>query len=488
MESKLLLLLLITLAKTVLSRVTVLSPKALAEQFKGPLKASYSNFGRIPYGYTLTGRVYFDPTNSFADMACYPITSIHIPKVQKLDETPIVMVDRGACKFVDKVQNVENIGGHLALLVDNRPNEDPSLVIMSDDEKMKGDSLGIPGVLISYEDGLIIKKFYRANKDNQKILKSILLEIEFEMEHDSNQVNYSIYFSSEHFNVYRSFEKLFYFHTFLRYNTKLKPYYVTNQLAFGEEVLKEPKENCFSGGKYCIYPRFDLNITDGRRILMENIRQKCIYNDSYVKLNQTDIYWNYMNYFYLNCIGNGTQAKNFTDECSIDSMEATNVDPNSISSCLYKSFGVNNNESEIFTSYLLNRNSDYLIRENNILKADRENKENHNINLIPKLLINNRTFWGSWNGENIFEAICASFKNKPEVCYDEGAFEKENSPGMSMGIVILIIILVIVFNIIIFILCRRYIKGRISDKIKETDMTDRINTVVSNYLALKETK
>ncbi len=102
-------------------------------------------------------------------------------------------------------------------------------------------------------------------------------------------------------------------------------------------------------------------------------------------------------------------------------------------------------------------------------------------------MINNRTFYGSWKGENIFEALCAAYKHKPKVCYDEGAFEPDEE-GISLITVIIIIVSVLVFDLLLFLICRRFIKRRITNKVDETDINLKINEVVSNYLALKEEK
>ena len=47
--------------------------------------------------------------------------------------------------------------------------------MMPDDGR--GNEVTIPGVLISYEDGLILKDYYTKNKMNKTLLQSIKLEI-----------------------------------------------------------------------------------------------------------------------------------------------------------------------------------------------------------------------------------------------------------------------------------------------------------------------
>ncbi len=89
------LFILITLLKLTFSDIFIKSPKELKEKFGGkPIKCSLSNFGRIPYGYNLIGRLHYDPINQDVDMACKDINTMQIDENHSIDESPIVMVDR----------------------------------------------------------------------------------------------------------------------------------------------------------------------------------------------------------------------------------------------------------------------------------------------------------------------------------------------------------------------------------------------------------
>jgi hypothetical protein len=89
------LIILTTLIKLYLSHIIIKSPRELKESFNNkPIKVSLSNFGRIPYGYNLIGKLYYDPENTDVDMACKDIKTIEIGENHPIDESPIVMVDR----------------------------------------------------------------------------------------------------------------------------------------------------------------------------------------------------------------------------------------------------------------------------------------------------------------------------------------------------------------------------------------------------------
>jgi len=110
------------------------------------------------------------------------------------------------------------------------------------------------------------------------------------------------------------------------------------------------------------------------------------------------------------------------------------------------------------------------------------------LDLFPSILINNRTFLGSWKSENVLEAVCSGFKKDiPEACYTEGVFKKVEK-GLGFGFVLFIIIIIVIINAVIFVVCRRYIMKRINDRVESNDLNSQINSVVNRYMAMRETK
>ncbi len=144
----------------------------------GPIKSAYSNFGKIPYGYFTMGRLYYDPTNKEADYACKPLTGYTLAPEPTVDRYPIVMVDRGSCSFVTKTRNVQKLGGHLALIVDNTE-ESIDEILMADDGS--GSDIIIPAIMISKKDGDKIKEFFNTYKNDEAVLSSIVITVEFKM-------------------------------------------------------------------------------------------------------------------------------------------------------------------------------------------------------------------------------------------------------------------------------------------------------------------
>lgn len=74
-----------------------------------------------------------------------------------------MIANRGGCSFVQKVQNMEEAGVAVAIIVDNDQKESPNQIIMTDDGT--GAGIRIPSLIISHEDGQKLINFLKtANK------------------------------------------------------------------------------------------------------------------------------------------------------------------------------------------------------------------------------------------------------------------------------------------------------------------------------------
>jgi hypothetical protein len=105
-----------------------------------------ANFGHIPYGQSMIGRVYFNASN--AD-GCIAGTNFTQDFSGDPDEvlSPIFLVEASKkCSFVTQTRNIARAGGALALIID-QDNEDVTDVILKDDGR--GAGIQIPAMLIN---------------------------------------------------------------------------------------------------------------------------------------------------------------------------------------------------------------------------------------------------------------------------------------------------------------------------------------------------
>ena len=341
------------------------------------------------------------------------------------------------------------------------------------DDGHEGD-ISIPAILISRSDGDRIINYYLLNKDKKEEINKIRFEIKFDIENKNNTVDYDIWYTPDTENIYiflKDFEK---YQKSVGDSVKLGVHFVTFPHFSYDPNSNSPKEDCLGSGLYCIRPG-KLGITDGSLIVLESIRQKCIYNIANNQ-NKIDNFWKYMTNFHDNCI---LRENNFNQICSNDAINTAQVSLDSVNRCLYDSFEATSYEKE---------NTQYQkISRNTILDKEFEMRKQFLISRVPSLTINGRIYIGSWKPNYVFEAICAALTKKPEVCYVEGHFERE-ATGFSIIGNIFIILIVIVINVSLFLICKDFIRRKVMERISSTNIDSQINTAVNSYIALKEVK
>jgi len=111
----------------------------------GIIEVSYANFGLIPYGHSMHGRITHD--NKYENACTEFPHDYYYQGTQELREkeefkdsdsnwlksyaqdmadpahlgySPFYIADRGDCTFVEKVRNIEESGAALAIIVDNK--------------------------------------------------------------------------------------------------------------------------------------------------------------------------------------------------------------------------------------------------------------------------------------------------------------------------------------------------------------------------------
>jgi hypothetical protein len=257
--------------------------------------------------------------------------------------------------------------------------------------------------------------------------------------------------------------------------TNFIPHYVSYKSPTYDASSSDTILNCLGSGKYCHGPRYDLGIQDGKDILLEDLRQKCTWKIAY-ETDRPNLYWEYMISFYENCY----KVNSFTEKCSYELLDI-NAGISNIEECLVQSFKLN-----ILKSVMVFTN------DNLLLDDDYDVKNKWGIRSFPTLMVNNKTIHSDWSGEVLFEAICAGFIRPPAVCIEKAGFGKhirnKSDASVSYTTISFIIVTIISLNIVLVMLCKRYIVKRITARIDHVDIDNKINNVVSSYLALRESK
>jgi hypothetical protein len=270
--------------------------------------------------------------------------------------------------------------------------------------------------------------------------------------------------------------------------TKITPYYLTfPEFRFDPNTkLADRKENqnCLGGGKYCARPFYSEEDFSPKAVLQENILQKCIWEET-SPMNRTDLYFKYMETFYFKCykvIDPDTKKPKFDIECGKAAMEYAKINPKPIEKCYAQSFIL---PSDMSPASIINNKE---LLDNRIFDNDNRKTKEMNVKIMPSIFINGKQFWGNFEKKAVLEAICSGLLKKPEICYNEGLFLKPSNTRNFWKFFLVVIALVLGISLIIFIICKKYMTQEVSDKLSESDIDLKVNTVVTSYLALKDQK
>ena len=144
-------------------------------------------------------------------------------------------------------------------------------------------------------------------------------------------------------------------------------------------------------------------------------------------------------------------------------MDELNLNTSLIKTCVSDTFTGNN----------------FAVNDNIILKAAAEDWTSLGSQLYPQMVINGMTFKGRLTADNVFEAICASYKVEPYRCHK---FQKQHhlptprlvSNSLTNRAVFLIILVLFVVNLIIIFAYRSYLNQEL-----DKDMKIQVSSAVS---------
>ena len=222
---------------------------------------------------------------------------------------PIYFVDHSTdCSYAHKAINVQNTNGKVMLIA-----SDSNII----EEEYNIDDLiekpSIPTIIITKDFGDIIKEYvkYAYNLENKED-KNIILNMKFSGIKDNGKVELELFFRSDDKKVLNFFEDFYIFSRILGDKLILKPYYKYSRYVnekYSDALSDKSYYPCIKEFRMCTTVNHQLNINNPRTILMENIRQSCIYKE-YGK----EIYWNYMMNFGHECLN--LDNPNFSEECA----------------------------------------------------------------------------------------------------------------------------------------------------------------------------
>ena len=370
--------------------------------------------------------------------------------------SPIFMVESGECSFVTQVRNIEKAGGSLAIIIDKK-NEDISKVTLSDDGT--GAGIRIPAMLVSKGDGEILKKFLLESEEKVKRQTSLTAEFLIQTYADNSVYAEMWYTSSDRKSLDFVKNVAEYVEPILNDRLIFEPKFVQWSCPHCDSDFK--RKNCVSGGNYCAL-QHDQNLDlDGREIIMEDLRQHCIFwieddpedvegfeNLFHVKGGKA-LYFEYVKRAHQVC------RNRIDTRCSKEVAESLKIDFEELQECVAGTF----------------RSDGDFESENDLLASFKEQWLSYGSHFYPAMVINGKTFRGRLTPYNAFEAMCAAYKHEPKRCRKWQ--EKEGIPipkGQTTGIdqrtLFIIIVVLVLVNGVIILFYRRFLQKELDRDMK----------------------
>ena len=169
-------------------------------------------------------------------------------------------------------------------------------------------------------------------------------------------------------------------------------------------AYKNEVQECISGGRYCSYDPDGNGILEGREVVVEDLRQLCVYN---ITGKNYQKWFLYVKEFYQSCF------KDFSKACIQQSLKTAGVDYEKVQKCMDTSVNGQN----------------LLIDDNYLLKKERETAKTILAPVNPAIFINDQLFRGDIEIGLFIQALCATYNSdkKPEACLGKIIEIKEES-------------------------------------------------------------
>lgn len=188
--------------------------------------------------------------------------------------------------------------------------------------------------------------------------------------------------------------------------------------------------NCVSNGNYCAFEPSHESSATGRDVVMEGLRQKCIF-----KAN-VNAYFTYMASFFSAC------AHSFREDCSKKILGKTSLDWDQVDKCVTQSFHG--------TSKSVQSN------ENDFLADDKEKLKKLSHASFPNIYINGMLYKGSLEHFDVLLSLCSALHDETQECRNLDIVPFYEIPLLNL-IFGHLLILVIGIGIMAFV-CRRIAK------------------------------
>lgn len=212
-------------------------------------------------------------------------------------------------------------------------------------------------------------------------------------------------------------------------------------------------KNCVSNGAYCAFDPSHAGAATGRDVVLEAVRQKCIY-----KMSVPD-FFTYTRVFFGRCFGS------FDEKCAKAAVDRTWVDWAAVQKCVEKSFS--------------GSGKTFYQNENELLADEKEKMKKLGTNNFPNIFINNILYRGSLSKIDILLSVCSALHDDVSECKNIDLFPADDFGFWQMAAIQLLVF--VLGSAFLAFICRR-----IAKKQYLKDLNKAVDKYVTEYSSLKE--
>ena len=372
-----------------------------------------------------------------------------------------MLATRGNCTYVTKAKYAQFVGVKLLIIISEQND------IKEDDlnDDGYGSSIHIPSIVINERYGGILINYLESKNDESN---RILLTMRFEVDKFKGEIlKYTFWLSSANRNSYKLVRDFKEYYKKLKDFTRLEIHYLfwnCEVCASNDYQIIDIPDNCVSGGRYCCSDPDGDGVASGRDIVLEDLRQICIFN------NHEEKYFDYIDNFDLKCV-----EFQVLEECSKNILQELEINSEDVKKCMENSFITKNRTDAI----------NVIFDDNRILKNEKKASNYFNVHFWPSVSINNMSFQGNLESGAIFEAICSFFTSAPEICNlkNKGLSEINEAQTYQSHFTLFLIIFML-FLLVFVIMMRIYRKIVKTELEKEMNMS--IQNMMSQYINIRD--
>jgi len=462
---KFIILLLISFLFSINCQLSIISPSDLISQYGNrPLDIVFRKM-QDSSNFYVHGEVFFE-NKTLDHTACQDLGILQLNQIQNQfsENFKILLAYMGSCPIIQKARNAQSAGASMLVLINNNDQNIENVILEEDGAQS---DIKIPVGLISLSNGRIMQNYILSNPQNR-----IIVEINFQEKKPKKKIELKFFFSSSELRAYEMINNITSYIDKYDEQVEFIPIYVTHQIPSYDEKTAKRELNCVTRGKYCYFPKETTITQDGQRILLESLRQKCMYFKS-IELKKMKYYYQYLDYFHKNCLLVPTPR--FNDRCSKQNLDVMGFGVDYLDDCIADSFGVRT---------LLS--SSFIDNENTIFKNDYDEILKYKLTSFPAVVVDDKPIEGIIKEYKIAEALCSAVEVKPSFCNFLGGTLVEDNPRRSWTYFLIFVIVIV--NICLFIIFRKYIIKQIGERINFNmiEVDGRVNNILTNFFQFRK--